>query len=214
MDNSQFNAQRDAIKSLIDDEQFEVQKEERYVRWYQNVAVLEAEAATKALIYGSLLGLSEMYMSKGLFAETIAVLRKAETLFFELLDETDAIEPYFVMMIVNGYSSHGLDGDAQRVAQKSLERIKSKFASTGMTKTNIAKFIKPFKDDLNFIIKERRKRRAQSLAFIESLATAIPECEYRDDWLKVARLGHCEIAMDGTTRRQFFEEQFVVSHSN
>lgn len=212
MDYSIFESDRSTIKDYCAAEEEAVSFIERFTKWHQDVMVLEASAGTKVAIFGSMLGLSEIYWDYGMFTECIEITRKSETLFYEILEEVEELDFDFVIMLADGYSRHGLDSDARRVANRCLEIIKRKYST--MNKAKASKLMRLWKEDFFTIIDRRQKRRSESLMFIRSLANAIPKTGYPSNWSKIGALSHRVIFDETSPLKDQFRAVLADSSSD
>lgn len=189
-----------------DEKQFEIQFQERFVKWYHDNVYTNSEPGNIAALFGSMMALAGYYQRKVFQpAASEAVLRKAEPLYFELLDEAEGYDLGFTTQMIDAYSHLGLDEDAIRVGNKTLETLRDKYGFME-DKQEFEETMKNFEDYLFRSHNRRVADRNRSLAFVESLLTDVPPYQYTPDWSTIMTRSIHDI-LGKTTMRQSFMNQ-------
>lgn len=181
-------------------------QEENFVSWYQTVIATHRSKSPKAVSFGSLMGLSEFYISHNLVPEAVATIRKCEILYFELLEAGHDFNPLFVLSIPDRYSRFGMHDDASRVANQSLEIIRQKLIESGLPKPRVEELIELWSKFLNTILEGRKEQHTSSLAMIDSLTCNFSD-ELTDDWEMCSHLGYDDVTNPESAVRKSFDKQ-------
>lgn len=181
-------------------------QEESFVSWYQTAISTQRNKSPQAVSFGSLMGLSEFYISHNLVPEAVATIRKCEILFFELLEKGHDFNPLFILSIPDRYSRFGLLDDASRVANRSLEIIRQKLTDSALPKPRVEELIKLWSEFIFTILEGQKEQRVRSLAMIESLPSNFSG-ELTDDWEMCSHTGYDDVTNPESTYRQSYDKQ-------
>lgn len=189
-----------------DEKQFEIQFQERFVKWYHDNVYTNSEPGNIAALFGSMMALAGYYQFKAFHpAASEAALRKAEPLYFELLDEAEGYDLGFTTQMIDAYSLLGLDEDAIRVGNKTFEVLKDKYGFLE-DKQEFEETMKGFEEYLFRAHNRRVAYRNRSLAFVESLLTNVPPYQYTSEWSTIMDHSINDI-LGKTSMRQSFMNQ-------
>lgn len=190
----------------LDEEQFEIQFQERFVKWYQDNICTNPQPGNIAALFGSMIALAGYYQWEVFQpAASEATLRKAEPLYFELLDEAETFELGFTTLMVDAYSKRGLDEDAIRVGNKTLEVLKDKYGWLE-DKQEFEETMKNFEEYMFRSHNRRIANRKRSLAFIDSLLNEVPAYQYTPDWLGIVKNSNGDILGKSSMREAFMNQ--------